>query len=220
MVEIIAEFGSSPAPAWDFDRWCLEAFLAGATHVKVQLWRADHFPEGEREQKRPLEFPRERYPEFVGTAQKYGLKAGASAFDEGAAKLLRYGDFRKIALREWNNVEVELSVWVGHQHPIYQSCPVSAYAGLGISMGCIGQYPTPMPRAILGLMRWAWNMRGCQHWGWSSHTKGIADCVLAVMLGATTIEKHFALTPQDVEAGHSLLPTQFARMVRKIKEVA
>ncbi len=219
MVEIIAEFGSSPAPAWDFDRWCLEAFLAGATHVKVQLWRADHFPEAEWEAKAPLKFPRGRYPEFVGTAHKYGMKAGASAFDKEAARMLRHGDFGKVALREYNNSRLAWAIEDNVEH-VYESCPVWTARRGYRHLGCIPEYPTPMPRALFGLLRWAWNSRHARTWGWSSHTTGIADCVLAVMLGATMIEKHFALTPQDVEAGHSLLPTQFARMARKIQEVA
>lgn len=215
MVEIIAEFGSNPAPAWDFDRWCLEACLAGATHVKVQLWRAGHFPDEEWADKIPLEFPHARYQEFVEMAHRYGLKAGASAFDGAAARLLRYGDFGKIALREYGDDRLLWSIEDNVEY-VYESCPVNTKRRGYRHLGCIPEYSTPMPRAMLGLLRWAWNSRHARTWGWSSHTKGIADCVMAVALGATVIEKHFALTPQDVEAGHSLLPSDFARMARKI----
>ena len=37
------------------------AALAGADAVKVQLFKADHFPNEERAAKRPLEFPRELF---------------------------------------------------------------------------------------------------------------------------------------------------------------
>jgi sialic acid synthase SpsE len=55
-----------------------------------------------------------------------------------------------------------------------------------------------------------------QPWGWSSHTRGWLDCWLAAKWGASVIEKHLALSPDDIEAGHSLLPHEFHKMTRAI----
>ena len=52
--------------------------------------------------------------------------------------------------------------------------------------------------------------------GWSSHTRGYLDCVLAARLGAPAIEKHLCLTPSDLEAGHSLGVAKFHSMVAAI----
>ena len=42
-VTIIAEWGSGPAPAWDFTAWANATAAAGADAGKVQLWRISHF---------------------------------------------------------------------------------------------------------------------------------------------------------------------------------
>ena len=59
--------------------------------------------------------------------------------------------------------------------------------------------------------------------GWSDHTLSVEVIpALAVALGASVIEKHFCLTDTDItnmDAGHSLEPKEFARMVRTLRDV-
>src|SRR3990172_1121814 len=107
-VEIVAEGGSSPARwGWNFDLWCRTAAMAKATAVKVQLFKAEHFPSAEHASKRPLEFPRARLVEFVEAAHRHGLRAGASVFDNEAVELAaKHCDFLKLAAREWDNAEL------------------------------------------------------------------------------------------------------------------
>ncbi len=212
--------GSSPAPAWDFEPWCAAAAKAGADAVKVQLFRADHFPESERAAKRPLEFPRGRLREYVQCAHAYGLTAGASVFDlEAVALAAEWCDWLKLAAREQANGELRAEVWMANK-TYYRSID-KMWASTGdreTVLHTIQMYPVPMSLALWHLFRFCWNMYDAPRWGWSSHTTGTLDCLLASRLGASVIEKHLALSPSDLEAGHSLSPSRFAAMCRAIRK--
>ena len=223
---IIAEIGSSPAPEWAFERWCEAASLAGATHVKAQMFQAAHFPPAEQASKRPLVFPRQRLGEFVSAAHQCGLKAGVSVFDLEAVDLAgQQGDFLKLAAREENEPSL-LDRCLDVAKPLFRSVSSSEKWGGWTANGqivhlrTIPQYPTPLARALVEVVKTAraWHkFSGANSWGWSSHTRGALDCWLAVALGATVIEKHLCLTEHDLEAGHSLNPTQFKAMAQAIK---
>jgi sialic acid synthase SpsE len=191
-VALIAEAGSSPASGgWDFTHWCAAAAEAGATAIKLQMFYASHFPEAEQESKYPLEFPRHRLDEFVERAHAHGLQAGVSVFDADA--VMRAGaacDFLKLAAREAANHNLILAAFREAQQ---RGCP--------LALSCL---------RVLQAARY-FNFHALP-WGWSSHTTGTFDCVLAVRLGATVIEKHLSTRPADLEAGHSLTPAQFRRM--------
>lgn len=227
-VKVIAEFGSNPAAyGWDFALFCNLAKWAGATDVKIQLWRAGHFTEAERVAKRPLEFPRDRLSEFVTVAHERDLGAGASVFDTEAVELAAQGcDWLKLAAREFENMALKDAAWNAAWKAgkgLYISRPALSRSlrGPGLittPMFTISEYPAPAGRILLGLARVAWwtgwhNYR----WGWSSHSApewlGL-DCCLAVALGASVIEKHFALSRIDIEAAHSLTPEEFSKMAR------
>ncbi len=217
---IIAELGSSPYPAWDFEPWCAAAANAGADAVKVQLFRADHFPESERPAKRPLEFPRGRLREFVQCAHAYGLTAGASVFDlEAVALAAEWCDWLKLAAREQEN-DVLFDACLKTGKPLYRS--VSEFGNASIfenqtALYAIQKYPAPIVLSCLRVFRFKRYMEDYS-WGWSSHTTGTLDCVLAARLGAVVLEKHFSMSPSDCEAPHSLQPAQFAAMCRSIRK--
>jgi len=223
---IISEFGSSPAAHnWDFARWCEGAAAAGAGAVKVQLFKAEHFPEGEQDSKRPLEFPRERLLEYMRAARAYGLMAGASVFDVEAVRLVaRHCDFIKLAAREWGNIGLRAvafdAAWIDRRL-LFRSQSVFEFQAAGETvtpMFAIQKYPAGMVESVYTLLLAAAFFKARRsRWGWSSHTKGDLDCIMAKRLGATVLEKHFALGSSDLEAGHSLLPPAFSRMVEKCR---
>ena len=226
-IVIIAELGSSPAPEWNFDLWCALAKDSGATHVKVQLFRAEHFPAAEQPAKRPLEFPRERLAEFVQAAHGYGLKAGASVFDADAVqRVMEACDFIKLAAREQDNNDLMKLVYLARYRPSLLPIPIyRSIDSLGKIMNgpgmttliTIPKYPAPLARSSMVVLSFAWRMQrlGLQ-WGYSSHTTSDLDVRLAVRLGASVIEKHFCLSPTDLEGGHSLTPVRFREMVKRI----
>ena len=224
-VTIIAEIGSSPAPAWAFEPWCAAAAKAGADAVKVQLFKAEHFPEAEQASKRPLEFPRERLAEYVRTAHAFGLTAGASVFDLDAVALAaQWCDWLKLAAREQDNQDLIVAT-LNTDMPVYRSqdtsklLPAVKFHGY-VPLYALQEYPALMVHSLYKVFFWAMYCKSEQvtRWGWSSHTIGTLDCILASRLGASVIEKHLAIHPTDLEAGHSLSPSKFGRMVAAIRK--
>ena len=223
MTFIIAEIGSSPSPEWNLEQWCRGVMAVGANAIKCQLFRAEHFPYNEQADKRRLEFPRERYMELVRCGRGYGLSVGASVFDAEAVRLACVGDFIKLAAREQSNTVLMSKVYDLNFHgEIYRSVSDTAAIhqvvfGNETTLWTVQKYPVSLPRAFFEVMRAAFifKTRGLS-WGWSSHSQYAADCVLAARLGASVIEKHFSMSADDIEAGHSLTPSRFAWMVRAI----
>lgn len=224
-VTIICEFGSSPAPAWDFAPWCAAAANVGADAVKVQLWRTDViYPLAMRAAMRPREFPRRELGNFAMTAHRYGLTAGASVFDEEAVYLAaQQCDWLKLAASQERNSQL-LAACRNTGKPLYRSVttlvdPSRQYVA-EVTLFAIPEYPATMFGSLWKMYQWAYyNRQNSQwRWGWSSHTAGTIDCTSAARLGATVIEKHFALSPADCEAPHSLLPDKFAAMCRAIRK--
>src|SRR3990167_6028991 len=72
----------------------------GADALKIQLFKTEYFPLAEKESKRSLEFPRERFSELVKLCHNCGLACGASVFDEEAVECVvdASGDFLKLGL--------------------------------------------------------------------------------------------------------------------------
>ena len=129
-MDLIADLCSNVAPFHEHGLvWAsTRAVLAGATHVKVQLFTPSHFPRQEREAKRAVTFPRERLKGFVCAVHACGGKAGASVFDEQAVDACVDAgmDFLKLATREaFNPVLVDLCADTGL--PFYTSLPLWAY---------------------------------------------------------------------------------------------
>jgi len=214
---IIAELGSNLRP---FDILTVssgisQAAAMGADAVKVQVFTRSHFPRSEREQKCAAEFPRYRLNDFVKMAHSWHIEAGASVFDEHAVDACFDAgcDFLKIASREvYNQPLVDLALET--KLPVYSSFPwpypLLRRASNETPLICIAKYPTTVWPAFP-------DPESGNIWGWSSHTPHYQDVLQAVDAGATIIEKHFALSPQDPEAAWSLLPQQFKEMCDAIK---
>ncbi len=231
-MNVIAELGSSPVTyEWNFDIFCNAAMNAGADSVKIQLWKADVIYRAHmREAKRAWEFPRARLREFVECAHAYGLRAGASVFDDEAVDMAsRECDFLKLAASQQSNYSLIHSVLMAatvKNKPGIRSLSFlggrgypKAWRNISITTLYAEQaYPAGVLVSLLGLYRFFfYAQNNMMLWGHSSHTTGILDCILAARLGASVIEKHFALAPTDVEAPHSLLPDKFTEMVRRVK---
>lgn len=228
----IAEFGSNPAPSWDFDRYCAAARRAGATYGKVQIWSTDAiYPESMRDDRRPLEFPRNRFREFVEACQRHDLRPMASVFDiEAVSMVSMYPCAFKLAASRWDHQALlfyarEQAVLLGRelfrtsenltrdeewQHGLTAEVPFATVA----------EYPVGMGRAIDAVISAADTFRdaGTPTWGWSSHTAapGWVDVALADYLGAEFCEKHFCLSHDEPEGAHSLTEAEFADLVRRV----
>lgn len=87
---------------------------------------------------------------------------------------------------------------------------------------CRCLYPCPDGMADLSVIGHLSNTFPVGAIGWSDHTLSTEVVpALAVAQGATVIEKHLKLEGDDssVDAGHSLTPSQFSRMVEIIQRV-
>jgi N-acetylneuraminate synthase/N,N'-diacetyllegionaminate synthase len=83
---------------------------------------------------------------------------------------------------------------------------------------CVVSYPVPDAQANLGALRELAGL-GCEI-GYSDHTIGIEAAVLATVLGARIVEKHFTLDKsRQTFRDHQLSadPSDFAEMVRRIR---
>ena len=229
-ITIIAEWGSGPAPAWDFTAWANATAAAGADAGKVQLWRISHFGPEEAQAKLPYVFPRERLSEFARACHDLGLQAGASVFDDAAVRLAaRHCDFLKLAAREMDNHDLlyaaSESAYETGRHLYRSISDLSHFRRIHPSshithLCALQRYPAPMLATLAHVTRAAaFFRRQGVVWGHSSHTTGILDAWWASCLGASVVEKHIDLTGHGIEAAHSLTPDRFARLVRAVRAV-
>lgn len=87
-----------------------------------------------------------------------------------------------------------------------------------IPLHCVVSYPASP--ASYGLNEWLHKVGILREWGLSDHTVGIGTAVAAVALGASIVEKHFAL-PESVgpDAGvHAARPREMARLVEAVQQ--
>lgn len=198
----------------------------GATALKIQMYRADHFPEAEQASKKRTEFPRDLFPQLVKLCHDKGLLCGASVFDEGAVKIVEEngGDFLKLATREWDNDELYdrcsgsklPNLWSYNcegkenlYHEYKEELDTSGKSTHIIFIACVPQYPAGNIKIPNDLT----------YEGWSSHTNHWLDCLIAVSRGAIVVEKHIGFSKDDYEMGWSLYPNEFEQMVKDIRWV-
>ena len=225
MTFTIAELGSNihPFTKERIDMFIDSAAMAGATAVKVQLFQADHFPNEERAAKQDLEFPRELFGWFLDRAKFYGLQGGASVFDKDAIDLCvrRGANFIKLATREQSNFALRTYANRRFKGTIFRSInfeQVVAYEPRmprEITLGCIPKYPTSVTNKLLDSIEQKLSYGYLpEPFGWSSHTIGYDDLVVAATWGAKVIEKHFKLSENDLEAKWSLDMYEWMTMER------
>jgi N-acetylneuraminate synthase len=87
-------------------------------------------------------------------------------------------------------------------------------------MHCNSQYPMPDKEANLLCIPQLREMFDCSI-GYSAHSPGIIDGIIAVCLGATSVEKHITLnrTMYGTDQASSVEPHGFAKMVEYIRTV-
>lgn len=221
----IAELGSNihPFTKSQIDMFIDSAALAGADAVKIQLFEADHFPNEERAAKQDLEFPRELFGWFLERAEFYKLQGGASVFDKDAIDLCtrRGANFIKLATREQFNSALRQYANRRFKGTIFRSINferVVAYEprmSREVTLGCIPRYPTSVTSKLLDLIeeKLSYGYLSAP-FGWSSHTIGMDDVIVAVSWGAQAIEKHFKLSEKDLEAKWSLDQFEWQTMER------
>lgn len=138
----------------------------------------------------------------------------------------------KVASADLTNIEL-LTALVQTNKPLFCSTGMSTESEIKqasnflntkganfVILHCNSTYPTPLKDVNLAYLPRLREITGAIV-GYSGHERGINIPLAAVAMGCKVIEKHFTLDKTQEGNDHkvSLLPTEFARMVREIREL-
>ncbi len=224
------------------------AVLAGCDAVKFQKrtvdkvytqkfldsYRESPWGTTQREQKEGLEFDYEDYSELDSYCKEKGIEWFASAWDVDSQKFLQQFNckYNKIASAMLNNTELleivakegkytYISTGMSSWEEIDAAVDIFVKAGCPFElMHCVSVYPMKREYANLLLMN---KMRERYHCpvGYSGHEMENCVAVIAVAMGATSIEKHIALdrTMYGSDQKASIEPEELKSLVSELRMV-
>jgi N-acetylneuraminate synthase/sialic acid synthase len=180
-----------------------------------------------------LEFGTEEYRELQATARQLGVTFFATAFDVPSADLLEALDLPayKLASGDLRNLPLLRHVARFQKPVIFSTGAASmdeverAYDTIAAInpqvaiLQCTASYPTDPENMNLGVIETFRKRFPTAVVGLSDHSNGIAMSVVAYMLGARIIEKHFTLnhTWKGTDHALSLEPIGMQKMVRDLQ---
>jgi len=156
--------------------------------------------------KKRIEFGKEEFDEIDRYCREVGIDWFASSWDVDSVKFLEQYDlkYNKIASAMITNIDVlrevakqrkmtfistgmsEISdIDIAHNIFIENKCP-------HVIMHCVGEYPCPPERLNLNAIKTLKNRYNTRI-GYSGHSPGALDSIVATVLGADYIEKHITL---------------------------
>ena len=182
-----------------------------------------------------LEFGRDEYLELKKSAEQNRVEFIATAFDFKSADFLEDLGVTsyKIASGDINNSEL-LKYIAKFGKPMFMSTGAATLADVRVGyeaarvyndriclLHCTAGYPTDYPDLNLRAVTTLKNEFPDAIIGYSGHDNGILAAVIAYMLGATVIEKHFTLNHSWKGTDHkfSLEPEGLRKQVRDLKRV-
>lgn len=212
---VVAEVGSNhkgvESLAYEYIR---QAALCGCDIVKFQLGHDKDDPVRGK--------PNEWMEDLVHCADEYGITFLASCFSlESLERLEPYSDRVKIASQYAfsHHSNEDYDAFIGYAKELFRYVYVSDMKPReGIfRIYCQAKYPT---------MPWEVEMPDAfgfdAAYGYSSHTPGIEDGLIAASRGAMYIEKHFTLdkTEESIKDNHfALTPDEMAALVTLSKGI-
>ncbi len=183
-----------------------------------------------------LELSFRNIEKLIFYANKIKIKISASVFDNESAKFLikKKTDFIKIPSGEITNLKllkllsqynknIIISTGMASVKEISKAINILTSSGLKKSkislLHCISDYPAKIKNinlASINFLKKKFRIKV----GFSDHTDSCEVPGLAILAGATIIEKHFTLNKKLTGPDHkaSLNPTQFKKMVKLIRE--
>ena len=246
-VKIIAECGINHNGSLDMAKQLIEsAKMAGADLVKFQkrtlekVYTAEELdkpresPWGStnRQQKMGLEFGTIEFDEIDRYCKELGIEWFASPWDLQSLRFLdKYNlKYNKVASALLGHTELLeaiasqkkytfVSTGLHNLDEIQVAFNIFSDAGCPFElMHCNGQYPQPDNEINLKCIETLHKRFGCPV-GFSSHTTGIMAPVLAVIMGATSVEAHITLdrAMYGSDQAASLEPHGFSKMVEYIR---
>ncbi len=173
---------------------------------------------------------------LISYAKKLKVKISASVFDNVSAKFLikKKTDFIKIPSGEITNLKllnflskhnkkIILSTGMANIKEINKAIKILTKYGLDKSkislLHCISDYPAKIKNINLASIKFLKEKYKIKV-GFSDHTKSINVPSLAVLAGASIIEKHFTLNKLLKGPDHkaSLNPIEFKKMVKAVRD--
>ncbi|MDP3396782.1 MAG: pseudaminic acid synthase [Methanoregula sp.] len=179
--------------------------------------------------------PWEWQPELKKIAEEEGLVCFSTPYDQTAVEFLEKMNVPAYKVASFEILDVPLIECVASKNkPVIISTGISTISEIAeavatcrnagnndiILLKCTSAYPAPPDEINLKTIKNLAETFGVIA-GLSDHTAGISVPVGAVALGACVIEKHFTLSRDNggPDAGFSLEPDEFNRMVKSIREV-
>ena len=181
-----------------------------------------------------IELPREWQKDLKQYCDEKGIEFMSTPFDEKAVdELVTLGvkrlkiagfestDFRFVEMVASSKLPLVISLGIGFKMnwlgKIFEIA--NKYGNDLTLMHCNNAYPTPMKDAGLGMVK-ALSLDSKYKTGFSDHTTSTLTPALAVVAGATVIEKHFTLSRHLPGPDHpfALEPNELKEMVENIKQ--
>ncbi|MEP6893626.1 MAG: N-acetylneuraminate synthase family protein [Gaiellaceae bacterium] len=182
-----------------------------------------------------LEFGRDEWLELLACAAELGLPLFATAFDESSADFLAELDTPAFKVASADIVNTPLLRHIaGHGKPIVLSTggatledidrAVAAILPLNPELcvlQCTAAYPADVEELNLSVITTLRERYPDVVIGLSDHQNGISMALVAYMLGARVIEKHFTLNHawKGTDHAFSLMPEGMRKLVRDLRRV-
>jgi len=178
--------------------------------------------------------PWEWHKEIFRTAKEEGLVCFSSPFDVTAVDFLEQFDVPAYKIASFEITDIPLIEYTASKgKPMIISTGIATYEDIQLAVDncravgnnditilkCTSAYPAPIEEANLIMMQQFAKDFDVKV-GLSDHTLGITLPVVATMLGASVIEKHFILDKSigGPDAAFSLDEKEFSQMVKAIRE--
>ncbi|MCX5796517.1 MAG: N-acetylneuraminate synthase family protein [Elusimicrobia bacterium] len=188
----------------------------------------------QRAQKEGLEFGKKEFDEIDRHCKKAGLQWSASAWDIDSQRFLQQYDlpFNKVASPILTHLSLVEEIAKEGRHT-YVSTGMSDFAQIDRAvevfrkhrcpftlMHCVSVYPAEDSELNIFCLRTLRERYGCPV-GYSGHEVGVFGPLVAVMLGATAIERHITLNRSmyGSDQSASLEPRGLEYMVRDIRSL-
>lgn len=196
--------------------------------IKGSIWNGRTFYDLYQEAYTPWDW----FAELKKKAEEQGLFFLVTPFDESSVEFLEKTGVEayKIASFEINHIPLIKKV-AKTKKPVFFSTGVAELNDIRLAietlkengnnqiiiLKCTSSYPAPIEEANLLTIK---NMSSRFNTlvGFSDHTINPFVPAYAVALGACIVEKHFTLKKEGPDAEFSLLPDEFTKMVKNIRE--
>lgn len=215
------------------------AAWAGATHFKVQCWKAGtmcidptyEVPNGPWAGRKLQHLYAEAYtpwewlPSIFARCRKLGMEPFGSAFDRDSVDYLESMGVQRHKVASFELTDLPLIRYMASKgKPIILSTGMASLMEVAeayeaaddswpniLTLYCASAYPAKPDGMLRGITE--------RHWGLSDHTPGIGLAVAAVVKGACMVEKHLTLSRADggLDSGFSMEPAEFKQLVTECR---